>query len=261
MKNYNKPIGVFDSGIGGVTVLEELVKKFPNEDFIYVGDTKYLPYGTKTSDELKKLVSRVSKYLTERDVKAIVIACNTATANSYHLKDEIDTPVIGVIEPTVKYAYNVSEKKNILTIATNVTIESMSYQNALEKLSNGIGNFYFEKCSDFVDAIESNIVNNEASFKLVREKLEKYKDCDIDAIILGCTHFGLYSNELKSVFPNATLVGCGVPTSEYLYKVLDEKDMLSQTKKIGSVEINATSDPEFMQEKISWFKGNYDKVK
>ena len=98
----NKPIGVFDSGIGGVTVLQDLVDKFPNEDFIYVGDTLNLPYGTKTPEKLKKLVSNVSEYLVSRDVKAIVIACNTATANSYHLKDEIDVPVIGVIEPTSK---------------------------------------------------------------------------------------------------------------------------------------------------------------
>ena len=88
----NKPIGVFDSGIGGVTVLDELVKDFPGENFIYVGDTLNLPYGTKTKDKLKELVSNVSNYLKERDVKAIVIACNTATANSHHLKDELSYP-------------------------------------------------------------------------------------------------------------------------------------------------------------------------
>ena len=256
----NKPIGVFDSGIGGVTVLQDLVEKFPNEDFIYVGDTLNLPYGTKTPEQLKSLVSNVSNYLVSRDVKAIVIACNTATANSYHLKDEISVPVIGVINPTSKCAYETSQKKNILTIATNVTINSESYKKALNELSNGRGNFYFERCSEFVDAIENNIVNTKESFDLVYNKLSKYQDKDIDTIILGCTHFGLYSKELLNVFPNAKLIGCGNPTALELYNVLEENDSLNLTKKIGNIEINSTSDPDFMKEKIAWFKHNYNGV-
>lgn len=256
----NKPIGVFDSGIGGVTVLEELVSMFPNEDFIYVGDTKNLPYGVKTKEVLKGLVSNVSNYLVSRKVKAIVIACNTATANSHHLKDEIDVPVIGVISPTSKYAYEVSKNKNILTIATNVTIESNSYQEALKNLDKNGGNFYFEKCSEFVDAIENNIVNTPESFSLVENKLGKYADKNIDTIILGCTHFGIYEKELKNIFPTATLVPCGLPTANELKRVLEEKDALNQTKKIGAIEINATSDPDFMKEKISWFKYPYNGV-
>lgn len=256
----NKPIGVFDSGIGGVTVLQDLVDKFPNEDFIYVGDTLNLPYGTKTPEQLRKLVSNVSEYLVSRDVKAIVIACNTATANSYHLKDEIAVPVIGVIEPTSKYAYKMSENKNILTIATNVTINSESYKKALEGLSNGVGNFYFERCSEFVDAIENNIINTKESYDLVYNKLSKYQDKNIDTIILGCTHFGLYSKELLNVFPNAKLVGCGGPTADELFAVLNKNENLNQTKKIGEIEINSTSDPDFMQEKIAWFKHVYKGV-
>lgn len=254
----NKPIGVFDSGIGGVTVLDELVKDFPGENFIYVGDTLNLPYGTKTKDKLKELVSNVSNYLKERDVKAIVIACNTATANSHHLKDELDIPVIGVIEPTSKYAYNSSTNKKILTIATNVTIESKSYEEALNKL--GDGEFYFEKCSEFVDAIENNIVNNEESFKLVEDKLGKYANLGIDTIILGCTHFGIYEKELLNVFPNVRLIPCSVPTSMKLRQVLEENNGLNLQKMAGTVEINATSDPDFMKEKISWFKHKYNGV-
>ena len=117
----NLPIGVFDSGIGGLTVLYRLIDMFPNEDFVYVGDTLNLPYGTKTKEQLKKLVSNVSNYLNELPVKSIVIACNTATTNSGHLKETLDLPIIGVIEPTANYALNISE--NILVLATNVTID------------------------------------------------------------------------------------------------------------------------------------------
>ena len=239
---------------------EELVKKFPNENFIYVGDTANLPYGTKSSELLRKLVSNIANYLTERNAKAIVIACNTATANSYHLKDEVDVPVIGVINPTAKYAYEHSKNKNILVLGTNVTIESNSYQEALNSIDPN-GNYYFAKCSEFVDAIESNIIDNAESHKLVYDKLSKYQDKNIDAIILGCTHFGLYSKELKSVFKEAELIPCSVPTTLALMKELESRNILNLQKSIGTIEINATSDPEFMEQKISWFTGNFGHVK
>ena len=153
--NKNLPIGVFDSGIGGLTVLYKLIEMFPNEDFVYVGDTLNLPYGTKTKEQLRTLVSNVSNYLNELPVKSIVIACNTATTNSGHLKETLDLPIIGVIEPTANYALNISE--NILVLATNVTIDSNAYQdiiNANKKDPNS--KQFYVKCSDFVDAIESN---------------------------------------------------------------------------------------------------------
>ena len=107
----NLPIGVFDSGIGGLTVLYKLIEMFPKEDFIYVGDTINLPYGTKTSEQLREIISGVAGYLNNLPVKSIVIACNTATTNSHHLKDEMDLPIIGVIEPTAKHAFRCSETR------------------------------------------------------------------------------------------------------------------------------------------------------
>ncbi len=255
----NKPIGIFDSGIGGITVLDDLIRMFPNEDFIYVGDTANLPYGTKDKETLKKLVSSVSNYLVSQDVKAIVIACNTATANSAHLENEIDIPVIGVIEPTSNYAYNVSLNKNILVLGTNVTINSKAYEEALTKIDHK-GNYYFCRCSEFVDAIEANIINNKKSHKLVSDKLTEFTDKNIDTVILGCTHFGLYSKEILSVLPNATLIPCGNPTGFELKRILEENDLLSSSKKAGKISINATSDSDFMEKKITWFKGNYNHV-
>ena len=187
--NKNLPIGVFDSGIGGLTVLYRLIQMFPNEDFVYVGDTLNLPYGTKSKEQLKKLVSNVSNYLYNLPVKSIVIACNTATTNSKHLKNTIDIPIIGVIEPTAKYALNISE--NILVLATNVTIDSNEYQTIINqnKKDPNSKQFYL-KCSDFVDAIENNEINTPYSYKLVADKLKDLKNEKIDVIICGCTHFG-----------------------------------------------------------------------
>lgn len=255
----NLPIGVFDSGIGGLTVLYRLIEMFPNEDFVYVGDTLNLPYGTKTKEQLRKLVSNVSNYLNELPVKSIVIACNTATTNSGHLKETLDLPIIGVIEPTANYALNISE--NILVLATNVTIDSNAYQdiiNANKKDPNS-KQFYL-KCSDFVDAIESNEINTPYSYKLVQDKLEAVKNEKIDVIICGCTHFGLYEKELKSVFPNAVVLECALPTGLELKKQLENNDLLNDKKEKGKTTINVTKLQDNFEAKTKWFDHPYDGV-
>ena len=122
-----RPIGVFDSGIGGITVLDSLIDLLPNEDFIYVGDTLNVPYGVKTPAQIEELVTNVTKYLLKQNVKAIVIACNTATANSKHLKNITDIPIIGVIEPTAKKAIEVTKRNKIAVLATQATVNSRAY--------------------------------------------------------------------------------------------------------------------------------------
>lgn len=255
--NKNLPIGVFDSGIGGLTVLYKLIEMFPNEDFVYVGDTLHLPYGTKSKEELKGLVSDVANYLADVPVKAIVIACNTATICSKHLYDTYDFPIVGVIEPTAKYA--LSKGTNVLVLATNVTIDSMAYQNIFAEL-NTSPNKYFVKCSPFVDAIESGEVDTPFSHKLVRDTLKDYLDKQIDVIVCGCTHFGLYSKEFKELFPNAEIVECAYPTGKELYKELKEKNLLRDEHK-GKTIINLTLKENNFEEKIAWFDKPYEYIK
>ena len=259
IKNKNLPIGVFDSGIGGLTVLYRLIEMFPNEDFVYVGDTLNLPYGTKTKEQLKVLVSNVSNYLNSLPVKSIVIACNTATTNSGHLKETLDLPIIGVIEPTANYALSISE--NILVLATNVTIDSNAYQDIINKNKKDPNSkqFYL-KCSDFVDAIENNEKNTTYSYKLVQDKLKTVKNENIDVIICGCTHFGLYEKELKSVFPNATILECAVPTGLELKKQLETLDLLTDSKNKGTTTINVTKLQDNFRDKTKWFDHPYNGV-
>ena len=256
----NLPIGVFDSGIGGLTVLDKLIEMFPHEDFVYVGDTINLPYGVKSKEELKKIVSRVSHYLNDLPVKAIVIACNTATANSHHLASEIDIPVIGVIEPTAKRALEISN--NILVCATNVTIDSNEYQDII---NNGVtdksAHQHYLKCSDFVDAIESNIINTKESFELVENKFRDIKDENVGVIVCGCTHFGLYEKEFKNIFPNAEILECAIPTGNRLRSELEKRNLLQDDeKKIGKVTISLTKAQDNFYEKTKWFKHPYDGV-
>lgn len=259
IKDVNKksPIGVFDSGIGGLTVLYRLIEMYPKEDFVFVGDTLNLPYGTKSCETLRNLVSNVSNYLERIPCKGIVIACNTATANSHHLKETIDLPIVGVIEPTAKAALKISE--NILVLATNVTIDSGEYKKIIdENKKDPNSKQYYLKCSEFVDAIEANDIDTPHSYKLVQEKLEPVKNEKVDVIILGCTHFGLYSKEIKKVFPNATLLECAYPTGEELGRRLQELDLLRDDEHVGKTIINVTKMQDNFYQKTKWFDHPYD---
>lgn len=253
----NLPIGVFDSGIGGLTVLKELTKLLPNEDFIYVGDTLNLPYGTKDDISLNRIVYNVTNYLVRKPVKAIVIACNTASTKIDYLKSFFNVPIIGVIKPTAEYASKIGT--NLLVLGTNVTINSNAYQNELDKIKKG--NNYYCKCSPFVDAIENNEINTPYSYKLVNEILHPYLNKNIDTIICGCTHFGLYEKEFKSMFNNVNILECGKPTGLSLTSILKENDLLTDNKSLGKIYIFLTKMEKDFEKKISWFGRNIESIK
>lgn len=257
----SRAIGVFDSGIGGLTVLSKLVDMFPNESFIYVADTLNCPYGVKSPDKIRNLVTKVTNFLLSKDVKAIVIACNTATANSMHLKDFVKIPVIGVIDPTAKYAYKHSKNKKIAVLATNATIDSNQYQMRLNKFRLFNRNKkYFVKCSEFVTAIEAMEIKTETSYKIVSDKIDFLKDKNIDTVILGCTHFGLYESEIREVLPNAKQVECGLPTGLYLKEVLEKNGLNADSKNDGVINLYTTGSPEEMKKQIKWFDKEYQNI-
>lgn len=257
MEKRDLPIGVFDSGIGGLTVLDKLIELFPNENFIYVGDTLNLPYGTKTKEELKTLVNNVTSYLVDYPVKAICIACNTATSASHHLPDLYSLPIVGVIEPTAKYALELG--KNILVLGTNVTIDSHEYQNLLDSEMT-LENRYYVRCSEFVETVEKNLANTEYSYNLVKKNLAPYLDKEIDVIVCGCTHFGLLYNEFHKLFPLAKVIECAYPTGKELYNQLNENNLLTSRSCQGEVIINLTKKESDFEKKIEWFKKPIKKI-
>ncbi len=218
MKINNNYIGVFDSGIGGLTVLTDLKNKFPNEKFLYFGDTARCPYGIKTRNELMAIVESDVDYFIKNKAKMIVIACNTATANSYHIESE--TPIIRIIEPTAKKALKVREEikssKPIGVFATNYTINSKAYNKFLGD-ENTIG----VCCSPWVDIIEKGLTDTLISRKAVSDAL-----CDIkgkvDVIILGCTHFGLIEKEIKEYLGNVTIINSSLSLEDIVKDTLDE---------------------------------------
>ncbi|HHU24329.1 MAG: glutamate racemase [Bacilli bacterium] len=245
--NNKKPIGVFDSGVGGLTVLEKLVEMYPSENFIYVADQGYCPYGTKTKEEIEQRVLTIGKYLLNRGVKAIVIACNTASLFKQSLQNITDTPVISVIEPTALRAIELTKSKKVAVLATNATIQNGKYQKILEE--NGV-EVYPVPASSFVEIIESNEMDSNYALKTVTEKLLPLKSAGVDTLIHGCTHFGLLEFQMKKVLDDVTYVECGYPTSFLLGNVLQLT--IDYTSK-GYIEIYTTGKKEDFEAKIKWF--------
>ena len=180
-------IGILDSGIGGLTVLSSLLKKCPNHEYIYYGDTKNLPYGNKSIDELKKLASNIIEFLLEKKVDMIVIACGTVSSNlTSYLKEKYNVKIIDIISPTINYLYN-SDYKNIGVIATQATINSKIFSTNINK------NIKEVACPMFVPFIENN--KKEELNNYFKEYLNELKYCDL--IVLGCTHYSLIKKEIN----------------------------------------------------------------
>jgi len=251
--NNKAPIGVFDSGVGGLTVLEVLQKMFPYEDFIYLADSAYCPYGTKTPNEVSSRVSVIGEEMIRRGVKAIVIACNTATANASSFIKTSSVPVIGVIAPTAQMAYKLSKNKKIALLATDLTVKMGVYEKELPKVT-----LYSLASSLFVPLAESNKPNSKATQQIVNSHLEPLKEKDFDTIIYGCTHFGLLDKAIKKALPNRVVVESGKPTGEELAKVLACQNITNDLSVLGSTNLYTTGLVDEFIKQITWFKGSFN---
>ena len=220
----NQPIGIFDSGLGGLTVVKEIVKLLPNEDLIYLGDTARAPYGTRSKKMIIKFSFEDANFLLSKNVKCIVIACNTASALAgEELKKELKIPVFDVITPALKYAKSVSENGKIGVIGTRGTIESGAY-----KVPFAI------PCPLFVPFIEEGEINSEALKLVAKDYLSNFKKEKIDTLIMGCTHYPIIKNIIeKEVDNDANLVDPGVCVAEEVKNYLMKNKMLNGQKIIG----------------------------
>lgn len=249
----NKPIGVFDSGIGGLAILDRLIAALPNEDFIYVADSGHFPYGTRPAAEIEALVTAVTRYLLNHNIKALVIACNTATAHSGHLPNLTDIPIIGMIAPAVRAAAAAVNTGAIAMLATNATVKAGVYQQYLARLTPST-KVIAVGCSEFADAIERGEINTAASYRLVAEKLAPYAETKIDVAILGCTHFDYYRQEIGAALPGARLISCADPAAAELVSALREKNLLKDDGKPGMITIDTTGEAAVVTKQIAWFK-------
>ena len=225
----NAPIGVFDSGVGGLTVAREIMRQIPNEKIIYFGDTARVPYGSKSKETVTRFSKQIVRFLQSFRVKTIVVACNTASAYALdELEQEIDIPIIGVLKPGAKTAAEVTKNGRIGVIATEATIGSQMYTKYIKELNKQV-TIYGKACPLFVPLVEEGLWQDPVTDEIAKRYLNELIDIDIDTLILGCTHYPLIRSTLgRIVGDGVTLVNPAYETARELKELLQEKDLLNE---------------------------------
>jgi glutamate racemase len=221
MTNQDSAIGVFDSGIGGLTVLHQIIEALPRENTVYLGDTARAPYGTKSVETVLRYSFENSEFLVQKGVKIVVVACNTSTAIALsQLKVDLSLPVIGVIEPGVRRAIQSTKSKRVGVIGTEATIQSGAYTSALKAIDPEI-EVYSRACPLFVPLVEEGWTDNEVVEMTVNTYLGSLKQSGIDTLILGCTHYPLLKNAIRKFIGNSVhLVDSAEETAKEVKAVL-----------------------------------------
>ncbi|QEK13708.1 glutamate racemase [Crassaminicella thermophila] len=234
--------------MGGISVLREMKKLMPQEDYIYYGDSKNIPYGKKTKEELIDICSQIGDYFIKRGVKAIVIACNTATSAAVEeFRNTYSIPIIGV-EPALKPAVEKYKGGKIIVLATEVTLREEKFHNLMEK--------YIEQAEivkipapKLVTLAEKGLIYGEEAEKEIKELFKDINIDEISSIVLGCTHYVFFKNSMKKVLGNhITLIDGGIGTAQHLKNILSERDWLKDCNKEGKIEIINSSNDQSMIE-------------
>jgi len=245
LKKKSLAIGVFDSGMGGLTVLKALRSVLPSESFIYLGDTARLPYGTKSAITVKQYAFQMARILIEREIKALVLACNTATTAALpHLQQMLpDIPVMGVVAPGAAAAVSATSNQRIVVLATETTISSNAYQNIIrQQLPQSVVTGH--SCSLLVALAEEGMVSNEVAMTVMKHYLQLIQD--EDTILLGCTHFPVFKQLMRSMLPsNIKIVDSAEATAQAFKTLLKEKKLLTaENHRSGSICYLATDSVE-----------------
>jgi glutamate racemase len=222
------PLGVFDSGIGGLTVARALFERLPHEAVIYFGDTARVPYGPKSPDTVRRYSAEILAYLLRRGVKAVVVACNTSTAHALGvLQQQASVPVVGVIEPGARAAVAATKTGTIGVIGTAGTIASGAYERAIKALRPD-ARVHAHACPLFVPLVEEGWFDHPAAELIAREYLDPLKQAGVDVLVLGCTHYPLLKTLLARVMgPGVTLVDSAEETAKAVAAELETKGLLA----------------------------------
>ena len=228
----NRPIGIFDSGMGGLSVLHQAMKSLPNESYLYYADTDNVPYGLKTNEQIKEYVNSAVDFMLEKQVKAIVIACNTATSIDIEdLRKNYILPIVG-IEPAVKPAIRINKEKRIMIIATPVTVREKKLQRLLEEvdINNKVDLVALPGLVKFAEREEFDTIDVE---NYLKEELREFDLSNYSEIVLGCTHFNYFKPILRKVFPeHIRLLDGNKGTINRLSNLLRENDLLGNKEKL-----------------------------
>jgi glutamate racemase len=220
------PIGVFDSGMGGLTVVAEMIRQLPNESIIYFGDTARVPYGPKSPDTVLRYSREITSFLKKEGVKALVVACNTATAHALPaLKEEFDLPIVGVIEPGARAAASATKSKRVGVIGTAGTIKSGAYEKEIKRIIPEV-QVTAQACALFVPLVEEGWIDTEPTRAIARNYLAPIASADVDTLVLGCTHYPLIKGVIGNVVGREVrLIDSAYETAREIGEVLRGKQL------------------------------------
>ncbi|OGF48820.1 MAG: glutamate racemase [Candidatus Firestonebacteria bacterium RIFOXYA2_FULL_40_8] len=255
--NNNRPIGIFDSGVGGITVFKEIRKYLPYENLIYFGDTKHNPYGSKSKDTVTRLSTENVQFLLRKNVKYVVIACNTASALSLHLLRKFYTvPMIGVVDTGAKAAIETTKNGKIGVIGTRATIDSGAYLRALLKLDPKL-KIKSLACPLFVPLVEEGWSNSKVAELTAFEYLKVFRKIKADTLVLGCTHYPFLKPVIVKILKNTRLIDSATETAKAVKKELEQKSLIREKKTRPTCTFYVTDAPERFKKIGSSFLG-YD---
>lgn len=240
----SRPIGVFDSGIGGLTVVKEIMEQLPNESIVYFGDTARVPYGTKSKETITRYSFQCIKFLLEKNVKAIVVACNTASAASLDIiKESFDIPIVGVVEPGAIAACEVTKLNKIGIIGTESTVSSGAYEKEINVINNDV-KMILRACPLFVPIVEEGWQETEIAKLTAKEYLEELKQKGIDALVMACTHYPLLEKTIGELMGDEIkLVNPAFETAKALKKELQQLSIQSRSNKNAAYEFYVSDNP------------------
>lgn len=253
MNKVDNPIAVIDSGVGGISVLKELIKLMPNENYIYFGDNKNAPYGTKTADEVREITFHNVELMLKEDAKAIVIACNTATGAAVkRLREKYPNfPIIG-IEPAIKSSANYQEHSNVLVMATPLTLKQKKFIDLCDKFSDMV-NIIKLPCPGLMEMVEEGKIYGEEIDEFLKELFSDLKTTKIDSVVLGCTHYPhVKSAIIKALGKDVMIFDGGEGTARETKRKLKELDLLNSSDKGGNITY-LSSDPKKDISKLATF--------
>ncbi|MED2972977.1 glutamate racemase [Fictibacillus sp. B-59209] len=258
----DKPIGVIDSGVGGLTVAREIIRQLPKEEIYYLGDTARCPYGPRPMEEVRQYTLEMIEFLLSKEIKMLVIACNTATAAILdEVKKRLSIPVIGVIHPGARTALKVTRNQQVGIIGTVGTVKSGAYETALKEIKGDI-TVHSLACPPFVPLVENGELSGEDTYRTVLEVLQPLKETPIDTLILGCTHYPLLRPVIQKVMGEKIKLICsGAETAREVSAILDHSGLLYTGDRVPGHEFFSTSDNgHFLEIANHWMEEKVEHV-
>ncbi|PMD68303.1 glutamate racemase [Companilactobacillus nuruki] len=255
-----RPIGVLDSGLGGLTVVKEVIRQLPDENVVFIGDEARMPYGVKTHEQIISYTREMVQYLISQNAKLIIFGCNTATANALlELRQEFTIPMLGVIEPGAKEAVKTTKTKNIGIIGTESTINSKSYSKTIAAIDPNV-KVIGKAAQSFVSIVERDEANSKMAKDSIAQTLLPFKDSKCDTLILGCTHFPMLKQQINEYLPAITLVDPALSTVQVTKDYLTKNNLLSD-ESVRSLKLHATANiTDFSKLAKRWLDTEIDEI-